>query len=167
MSRPIAISSLMRRQTTTLASWGHTQEEIAGLLGLNEKTLQRRLGAEFKAGELVAGEAIEYNLKRIASDRTGAHPGPTVAAAIFYCKARRGWHEVQRIIHGFDPATVNQFVGKVVAAIKRLVPEHCPACKTNLNIRPALAGELLAMSAKMEQQLPPVELIPTPAKEGG
>lgn len=87
------ITPLMRSQVKLMAGWGHTQAEIAEALQIGENTIKRRLSAEFKCGLEKCGGEIVANLKRMASDTSGKHPGPTVTAAIFYCKARLGWRE--------------------------------------------------------------------------
>jgi hypothetical protein len=159
---PRVITDQMRRQTLLLATWGHTQADVAEVLEISEMTLKRRLADEFSQGAAQCGQAIAHNLKRIASDRSGEHVSATVEAAKFYLQCREGWQKTQRIIHGFDPSVVMKFVSQVVDAIKRHIPDTCPHCKTNLNLRPTLAGELMAMSKKLESSLPPAENVPAP-----
>lgn len=48
----------------------------------------------------------------------------------------------------FDPSILEAFVSSLVAVIKRLIPDSCPHCKTNLNLKPAIAAELLTMSGR-------------------
>ena len=48
----------------------------------------------------------------------------------------------------FDPAIIDSFVSALVAMLKRLIPDTCPHCKTNLNLKPAVAAELMTMSGR-------------------
>ena len=151
---PVDISDAMRAQVRKMAGYGLTQAQAADVLGISEPTLQRRLADEFKVGIEQCDGRIVNNLKRIAMDEAGTHPGPTVTAAIFYAKTRLGWHETQRIVHGFDPSVVMEFVSQVVGVIKRKLGA-CPACKTDLGFGKTIASELIALSQKLTASLPP------------
>lgn len=154
----------MRFQVKLLASWGHTQAEIAAALQISQPTLERRLKDEFREGAAKSSSDIEYNLKRIARDISGTYPiADSLRAIIFYCKTKLGYRETQHVIHGFDPVIVTQFVSQVANVIKRLIPECCPHCKTNLGLRPVLGSTLIEMSEKLKQQLPAPENVPMPA----
>jgi len=156
-------SKKIREQVEQLSGFGLTQQEIAVVVGLSSATLRRRFKKELKNGSVKADAQVLTNLHRIA---TGSTP-QAVSAAIFWTKVRRRWHEVKRVIHGFDPDVVMQFVGQVVAAIKRRIPDTCPHCKTNLELKPALAAELKTLSMKMREQLPPAEIVPTTPADVG
>jgi hypothetical protein len=145
---PLEIDDAMRARVRKMAGYGLTQEQVANVEGIGETSLKRRLEDEFKAGISECDSRILNNLKRIAADESGEHVGPTVSAAIFYAKTRLGFHETQRIVHGFDPSVVMEFVAQVVGAIKRKLGA-CPHCKTDLGIGKALAAELTALSQKL------------------
>ena len=150
---PIDITEPMRAQVRKMAGYGLTQQQVADVLGISEPTLQRRLADEFKVGIDQCDGRILNNLKRFAMDESGAHPGPTISAAIFYAKTRLGFHETQKIVHGFDPSVVMEFVSQVVGVIKRKFGA-CPHCKTDLGIGKAMAAELLTLSQKLTAALP-------------
>jgi hypothetical protein len=62
---------------------------------------------------------------------------------------------------------VSKFVSQVVDAIKRLIPDTCPHCKTNLSLRPALAKELLEMGQRLEATVPAPEYTSRSQQEDG
>jgi hypothetical protein len=57
----------------------------------------------------------------------------------------------------FDPAIIDAFVSALVAVIKRLIPDTCPHCKTNLNLKPAIAAELVTLSGRFTASVSPAE----------
>lgn len=145
-----------RAKIETAASLGLTQEKIALLFGLSESTLQRRCALELRRGTVKADLAVMQNLFRIACGNTAQ----AVSAAIFWAKVRMRWHEVQRVIHGFDPELLQVFVKQVVEVLRRMLPESCPHCKTRLDLRPKIAAELRDLSRKMTEHLPPSQIEP-------
>jgi len=90
---------------------------------------------------------------------TGSTPQP-VTAAIFWTKVRRRWHEVQRVIHGFDPEIVSGFVRQVVALLRRELPQACPHCRARLDLPQKIAGQLRELSQKLGTELPPSQIVP-------
>lgn len=166
---PLEITDLMRRQTKRMAELGLTQAEACQVLEISEPTLQRRLGDEFKAGLEKRHAGVAQNLVRIAMDREGLHPGPTVTAAIFYLKTRCGWRETQHVIHGFDPSVVREFVLSVLRVIREVSAEVkgglCAECKIHVDLQPKIAARLKTLSDRMAATLPPSETAPAPAPE--
>ncbi len=149
-----------RKRVRLCASLGLTQEEIALLLDLGESALQKHYPKELRVGGLEADVKVLENLYRMASG-TGPEAG---RSAIFWAKVRRRWHEVQRVIHGYDPETIKAFVKGVVSMLKRELPECCPACKTKLNLPEKVAAHMYQLSQDMAAKLPPSEIVqmPTP-----
>lgn len=68
---------------------------------------------------------------------------------MFLLKARDRNKYGERIRHDFAIKTLDAVVDEVLKAIQANVPEFCPHCRTNLNVTPAIAKELLAMSATL------------------
>lgn len=84
-----------RRQVEALAGYGIPEPEIAGLIGVDPKTLRKHYRAELDHGHTKANARVAENLfKKATGDGREA-----VIAAIFWLKARAGWREVQRHEH--------------------------------------------------------------------
>lgn len=146
-----------RSRVKLLAGMGFTQEEIGLMIDLGETALKKHYPRELRLGMLEADEKVLKRMFRIVEKGNDADAGRW---GMFYLKVRRGWHEVQRIIHGYDPETVKSFVKSVVAMLRRDLPEKCPGCKTKLDLGPAVAAKLLALSADMAAKLPASEIVP-------
>ncbi|GGJ43069.1 hypothetical protein [Neoroseomonas lacus] len=73
-----------RRTVKTMAGFGIPQEDIAGFLGIDTKTLRKHFREELDRG------MTEANAKVAQSRFTMATQGKNVAAAIFWMKARGG-----------------------------------------------------------------------------
>jgi hypothetical protein len=153
----------MKKQAETMAALGFTQDEAASVLGTSREFITNRFAKEFSEAKLKADAAVMQNLYKIATGDTAQ----AASAAMFWTKVRRRWHEVQRIIHGFDPEVLTQFVKQFSAVLKKTIPDTCPHCHTNLALRPKLAEELKAMSARLVDSLPPSEIVPIPAEVKG
>lgn len=85
----INITEEMRRQVLAMAGFGLKQDEIASVIGVSEKTLQRRCKEELHKGVHVANSQVLSSLFYQATK------GGNVTAAIFWAKARCGWRETQ------------------------------------------------------------------------
>lgn len=157
------ITPAQRAQVEAAAGFGLTQEKIAILMGVSETALKKYCGDELHRGVTKADLQVMQNLFRIATGNTPQ----AVSAAIFWAKVRMRWHEVQRVIHGFDPELMQVFVQQIIEVLRRLVPKVCPHCKTDLELRPKIASELRALSLRMNEQLPASEIVPTPATPHG
>jgi DNA-binding CsgD family transcriptional regulator len=149
-----------RSQVEAMSGLGMTQDEIAKIMGISETALKQHCPDELRRGGAKADAAVMQNLFRIA---TGSTP-QAATAAIFWAKTRRRMHEVQRVIHGFDPDVVVGFVRQVVALLRRELPETCPHCKTNLGLPKRIAGYLREMSNKLAEKIK-TEIVPIPADE--
>jgi len=69
----------------------------------------------------------------------------------FLLKARKPsvYTEKMRLEHGIDGTTIGGLVSMLVGLLRRLIPDACPHCKTNLALKPVIARELVAMSARL------------------
>lgn len=160
-----------RGQVETMAGLGFNEEEIAlvissalqkaGKPGISETTLKRHYAFELRFGVLKTDVAVAQSLYKKA---TGSGP-QSVSAAIYWMKVRRRWHEVQRVIHGFDPEVLQSFVRQVVSVLRRKLPDRCPHCKTNLEMPRAVGAELIEMSKKLFLTLPPSEIVAKPFED--
>jgi hypothetical protein len=148
-----------RKRVRMLAGLGFTQDEIATLIDLGETALKRHYKTELKMGMLEADEKVLTRMFRIIEKGNDADAGRW---GMFYLKVRRGWHEVQRIIHGYDPETVRQFVKSLISSLRQHLPEKCPACKTKLDLGPQVAAKILQLSQEMASKLPQSEIVPRP-----
>lgn len=150
-----------RKRVRMLSGLGFTQEEIGLLLDLGVTALVRHYRPELMVGSLEADEKVMLNLYRMATGN-----GPEAGRmTIFYAKVKRKWHEVQRVIHGYDPEMIKTFVKGVVAMMKREIPDACPACKTKLNLTPTIAHHLIVLSNEMAAKLPESQIVPMPRPE--
>jgi hypothetical protein len=150
-----------RKKVRLLSALGFTVAEIVLLLDTTEATLRKHYRHEMRVGTLEADASVLQNIFRIA---TGKGPEAT-RAAIFWAKVRRRWHEVQRVIHGFDPAMVSVFVNSITSALRRMLPQTCPSCHAPLGLHGTLAKELHRISQKMVAKLPEVEVVDMPRPE--
>ncbi|WP_200952442.1 hypothetical protein, partial [Mesorhizobium sp. Root552] len=73
-----------RRQVETLAGYGIPEAEIAGLIGIDPKTLRRHYRQELDHGHTKANAKVAENLYRKAT----GEGREAVTAAIFWLKAR-------------------------------------------------------------------------------
>jgi predicted transcriptional regulator len=78
-----------RRQVETLAGYGIPEAEIAGLIGIDPKTLRRHYRQELDHGHTKANAKVAENLYRKAT----GEGREAVTAAIFWLKARARWKE--------------------------------------------------------------------------
>lgn len=78
-----------RRQVETLAGYGIPETEIAGLIGIDPKTLRRHYRQELDQGHTKANAKVAENLFRKAT----GEGRESVTAAIFWLKARARWKE--------------------------------------------------------------------------
>lgn len=153
---PLEVTPAQRAQVEMLAGFGIPQEHVAEVLDINVETLAKHFSAEWTRGKHKADAMVVTNLFKIA---TGSTP-QAATAAIFWVKVRMKWHEIQRVIHGFDPSIVVDFVRQVTALLRKSLPEFCPHCKTKLDLPKKVAGELRALSEKIADNLKPSEIVP-------
>lgn len=160
-ARTLEITPEQRAQVEAAVGMGATQEQVAAVMGIGVNALKKYCSVELERGGTKATLAVAQSLFKIA---TGSTP-QAVTAAIFWMKTRAKWHEVQRIIHGFDPETVMAFVRQVVALLRKELPEACPHCKTRLDLPQRVAGELRKLSEKLAEGMKPSEIVPIPPSD--
>ena len=153
---PFVATKAQRKEVEDLAGFGMRQDEIAIVLNIGERTLNTHFVTELRRGGVKADAVIMKNLFKMAS---GSGPDAS-RCAIFWAKVRRRWHEVQRVIHGFDPGVVQHFVKQIVMLLRRELPERCPHCKTNLGLPKKIGEHIRKLSATMVESLPPSEIVP-------
>ena len=95
-------SPTSRRQVEALAAYGIPEIDIAGVIGIDPKTLRKHYRQELDYGHVRANAKVAENLYRKAiGDGREA-----VTAAIFWLKTRAGWREPPRDyqvdVHNFD-----------------------------------------------------------------
>lgn len=146
-----------KKRVKVLAGMGFTQEEIGLMIDLGETALKKHYKHELRVGMLEADEKVLTRCFRIIEKGNDTDAGRW---GMFYLKVRRGWHEVQRVIHGYDPEQVKQFVRTLVSTLRQHLPDKCPACKTKLDLGPAVAVKILQLSQEMASKLPPSEIMP-------
>ena len=112
----------LRRQVEVLAGFGIPEEDIAGLIGIDPKTLRKYYRQELDHGHTKANARVAENLfrKAIGDGRE------SVTAAIFWLKARARWKEVTLNEHtGIDGKPIEQ-----VSEVRRIIvsaPERAAA----------------------------------------
>ena len=80
-----------RRQVEALAGYGVPEIDIAGVIGIDPKTLRKHYREELKYGHVKANAKVAENLFRKAT----GDGREAVIAAIFWMKTRAGWKETQ------------------------------------------------------------------------
>ena len=81
-----------RKQVEDMAGFGIPQDDIALVVrdGIAPKTLRKYFEVELRTGKVKANAQVAESLfKKATGEGTGS-----VAAAIFWCKTRMGWKEV-------------------------------------------------------------------------
>lgn len=151
-----------RKRVGLLAGMGFTQEEICLLIDLGETALKRYYSVELRVGMLQWDEKVLTRMNRIIEKGNDADAG---RFGIFFLKVRRRWHEVQRVIHGYDPEMIAAFQKSVIAMFRREIPENCPACKVKLGLPEKIAQHLHKLSQEMAAKLPQSEIVPMPRPE--
>jgi hypothetical protein len=120
-----------RRQVETLAGYGIPEAEIAGLIGIDPKTLRRHYRQELDHGHTKANAKVAENLYRKAT----GEGREAVTAAIFWLKARARWKEVTLTEHGgIDGRPIEQ-----VHEIRRIIVS-APGHGAHVEQSPALAA---------------------------
>ena len=124
MGRPAHLPDVAnRRQVEALAGLGVPELEIAGLLGIDPKTLRRHYRQELDQGHTKANVKVAENLFRKAC----GDGRESVIAAIFWLKTRARWKETQINQIGGIPGQpieqIHQIRRVIVASPKREVHE--------------------------------------------
>ena len=90
MARPAhQPDDVQRRQVEALAGYGVPEAEIAGLVGIDAKTLRKHYRHELDHGHTKANAKVAENLYRKAT----GEGRESVTAAIFWLKTRARWKE--------------------------------------------------------------------------
>jgi hypothetical protein len=94
-----------RRQVEALAGYGVPEADIAGMVGIDAKTLRKHYGHELAFGHTKANAKVAENLFRKAT----GDGRESVIAAIFWLKARGRWKETSLNEHsGLDGKPIEQ-----------------------------------------------------------
>lgn len=88
-----------RRQVEALAGYGVPEAEIAGMIGIDAKTLRKHYRTELDHGHTKANARVAENLFRKAT----GEGRESVTAAIFWLKTRARWKETSIHEHGGVP----------------------------------------------------------------
>jgi len=89
MSLPVQITAEQRALIGELAGYGLTWDQIASVLKLNKRTLQRHCQEDYDNGKNVAiGMAAGQLYKKVMA----GHP----ASIFFYLKTQAGWKETNK-----------------------------------------------------------------------
>jgi hypothetical protein len=78
-----------RRQVEALAGYGVPESDIAGVVGIDPKSLRKHYRPELDHGHVKANAKVAENLYRKAT----GEGRESVIAAIFWLKTRAGWRE--------------------------------------------------------------------------
>src|SRR5919106_4078938 len=103
----------LRRQVEALAGFGIREADIAGLIGIDPRTLRKHYRQELDHGHTKANAKVAENLFRKAT----GDGRESVTAAIFWLKARARWKEVSINEHsGLDGKPIAQ-----VTEVRRII----------------------------------------------
>ena len=89
---PFEPTEEQRRTVRAMAGYGVPQDDIATLLEIDPKTLRKHFRRELDRGSIEATAKVGQSLFRMATE------GGSVAAAIFWMKARAGWREKHELV---------------------------------------------------------------------
>jgi len=95
---PFEPTEEQRRTMRAMAGYGVPQDDIATLLEIDAKTLRKHFRRELDRGSIEATAKVGQSLFRMATE------GGSVAAAIFWMKARAGWREKHELLLSAKPA---------------------------------------------------------------
>lgn len=93
-----------RRLVKVMSGFGIPQPDIAAQIGIDAKTLRKHFREELDRGMTEANMRVAQSLFNMATT------GGSVAAAIFWMKARSGWREKHEVEHTGDGVRSPQFV---------------------------------------------------------
>lgn len=93
----------LRRRIERLIGYGMTRRQCADIMRLDIKTIMKHYDYELKTGDIQAGVTVADSIFRMAVgspaqyDKDGnlirEEQKPNITAAIWFSKARMGWHE--------------------------------------------------------------------------
>lgn len=90
--RPFQPTDEQRKQVEQMSAVGITHEQQASLFSIDADTLKKYFKKELAEGALKANKNVASSLYQSAINGN-------VTAQIFWCKARLGWKETDRIEH--------------------------------------------------------------------
>lgn len=135
---------------------GLTKEDAATLSGIHRTTLFDWLNKIPDFANAVEKSVQTFKLANLKIIAHAAKPkqfgggGSWQAAGwLLERKFNREFSALQKTEHSFDQKMVHEIAGRIITVIRKIAPDVCPHCKTNLNISPRLAEELLALSGKI------------------
>ncbi|WP_376094357.1 hypothetical protein ACE7GA_00960 [Roseomonas sp. CCTCC AB2023176] len=120
---PFEPTEEQRRTVRAMSGYGVPQDDIATLLEVSPKTLRKHFGRELERGSIEATAKVGQSLFRMATE------GGSVAAAIFWMKARAGWREKQApggsedAAGAIDAADVRGRIAGRLAGLARPLPD--------------------------------------------
>ena len=91
MTRQFEPNDEQRRTVRAMSGYGVPQDDIATMLRVDPKTLRKHFQEELERGSIEATAKVGQSLFRMATE------GGSVAAAIFWMKARAGWREKHEV----------------------------------------------------------------------
>lgn len=130
-----------------------TQTTAAKIAGLSYNTIEnwKKENPEFAAAMRESQQMLVEKLEKCAVERaTGGGSDPIL---MFLLKALDRNKYGERVRHEFAMKTLDAVVTEVLEAVRVNVPDFCPHCKTSLNITPAIAKDLIDMSARLTGQV--------------
>ena len=135
--KPHAPDPVTRRQVEAMAGYGVCEPEIAGIVGIDAKTLRKHYRQELSLGHTKANVKVAENLYRKAC----GEGRESVTAAIFWLKTRARWketlvsevggipgqpieqvHEIRRVIVDMSSARAAGEPKPIESGMRRLLP---------------------------------------------
>ncbi|WP_206072751.1 hypothetical protein [Mesorhizobium temperatum] len=111
MARPKhAADAFHRRQVEALAGYGVPEPDIAGMIGIDPKTLRKHYRYELDQGHTKANAKVAENLFRKAT----GEGREAVTAAIFWLKSRARWKERVVTEHTSEPLQAITKIERIV-----------------------------------------------------
>ena len=107
-----------RAEVSALCSFGVPQDDIAGYIGVDPKTLRLHYRDELDNSATKANAAVGRFLYQNASGSTlrdGASHSDCVRAAMFWAKTRMGWRETTNLDHSNSDGSMRPSVIELVA----------------------------------------------------
>ncbi|MCR0985287.1 hypothetical protein [Roseomonas populi] len=105
-----------RRTVRAMSGYGVPHDNIATLLRIDPKTLRKHFRWELDSGSIEATAKVGQSLYRMATE------GGSVAAAIFWMKARAGWREKHDVTVQAEMADPDGARHRIAKRIEALVP---------------------------------------------
>src|SRR5215216_6501214 len=132
-------TAMSRRNVEALAGYGVPEVDIAGVIGIDPKTLRRHYATELKFGHVKANAKVAENLFRKAT----GDGREAVIAAIFWMKTRARWKETTVQEHSAPDD---------MRVIFRTVYEAAPTNADALDLTAAAPGQSPRLLSRVKQQ---------------